>query len=465
MYRGPKLGGSYLDLNLALDAGTHKGAGNNLIDPSTWTAAGTDATGFSRNGSSSENYILDASSGPQLEIGLVWETRASGDGNADGGWNGSYFSADHTKLYRASIWVRRTSSTSGGTFYLGTNGSPSAVLQLNNGASQGNPYWDCVGTSALSQNKWYLVVGHIFPSNHTGTSKHPDSGRWSVGLDDRPVFESDHNGCNVGPDMKMSTGTTSLRHRAYHYYCSDSTTRLQFAYPRFDLCDGSEPSLDELIRSTNPAIDTSSTNAKCVLSGAVVKNGHFYFRGQGEVDGDPYGDHITIPESLTKVQDHDDGITYEFWMNPDVNERRSLFFGAGTIRHIEAYCGSSGGYFRTEAANQNGYSFGTSAPSGGLPINTWTHIAIAWDPEGSTRAVKWYKNGSLFHTHSNFYSGTAGTGEDFYFHAIGRATGTPTYNYAKSWSGYLNGINIYKRTLSASEVLRSYNSTKTRYGV
>jgi hypothetical protein len=37
----------------------------------------------------------------------------------------------------------------------------------------------------------------------------------------------------------------------------------------------------------------------------------------------------------------------------------SLFFGSSTIKHIEIY--SIGKYFRTEAATQNGYSFGSSS--------------------------------------------------------------------------------------------------------
>jgi hypothetical protein len=92
-------------------------------------------------------------------------------------------------------------------------------------------------------------------------------------------------------------------------------------------------------------------------------------------------------------------------------------------------------------------------------------LNIAWDPEGATRAVKWYKNGTLFHTHPNFYSGTAGTSEDFYFTEIGRATGTGTYLYAKSWSGLLNGFKVYGKSLTASEIAQNYNAQKSRFGL
>jgi len=229
-----------------------------------------------------------------------------------------------------------------------------------------------------------------------------------------------------------------------------------------------DASSDRCVRGTSPSYtisDISNNTSGLSLVGAVPLNGHFYFQGQGEIDGSPTGDYISVPTSVTQVQAHDLGITYEIWINPNDNRRMALFWGAGTIRHIEVYAGTSGGNFRTEASKQNGYSFGASSPPGGVPINTWSHLVISWEPEGSTRAVKWYWNGSLFHTHTNFYSGTQGTSEDFYFSGIGRATGSSSYLYATSWSGYLDGIKIYGRTLNSNEVLQNYNAQKFKYGI
>lgn len=218
--------------------------------------------------------------------------------------------------------------------------------------------------------------------------------------------------------------------------------------------------------SGNSLNDLTKNEPTSTLSGTTVSNGHFSLAGQGEIDGSPTGDYIQIPSSnITKVQNYPLGVSYEIWINPNVNERRSLFFGASTIRHLEVYCGTSGGNIRTEAANQNGYSFGASAPSGGWPLNTWSMLSIVWDPDGATREVRFYKNGTLFHTHANFYSGTAGTGEDFYFTEIGRATGTSSYLYAKSWSGLLNGFKVYNRYLSADEIQQNYNAQKLRFNL
>lgn len=211
--------------------------------------------------------------------------------------------------------------------------------------------------------------------------------------------------------------------------------------------------------------DVTRNTTGISLVGSTISGGHFYFGGQGETDGSPTGDYISVPTSVTEVQSNSNGLTYELWINPNVNERRSLLFGSGTINHIELYAGTSGGYFRTEGAVQNGYSFGSASPTGGIPINTWGQLNIAWAPNGATREVKWYWNGVLFHTHSNFYSGTSGGSENFYFSGIGRATGSGAYLYAKSWSGNINGIKIYNRTLNSDEVIQNFDAQYKRFNL
>jgi uncharacterized protein (TIGR02145 family) len=217
-----------------------------FLDFSTWQAGQTGSVGqFSLNGDVNENHRVIAAD-PWGNNAVVWETRASGNGEADGGWNSSFFSIDNTKLYRFAVWVRRTSASAGGTFYLGTNGSPAAVKRVDNSADQGNPYWDCPATSTLAQNQWYLVVGHVFPHNYAGTTGHPESGYYTVAGGTTKIKNC--NGCNVGADVKTAPTTTQLRHRTYHYYCGDNTTRLQFAYPMIHLVDGSEPKINDLVK-------------------------------------------------------------------------------------------------------------------------------------------------------------------------------------------------------------------------
>ena len=130
------------------------------------------------------------------------------------------------------------------------------------------------------------------------------------------------------------------------------------------------------------------------------------FSKSAATSGTPTGNYIPVPLELTRVQNYPNGVTYSMWVYPTVNERRALLWGGGTIRHMEVYCGSAGTTIRTEASLQNGYSFGASS-MGGIPLNSWTNIVVAWSPFDTVRPVYWYKNGVLTYTHPNFHSGTS----------------------------------------------------------
>jgi hypothetical protein len=236
----------------------------NILDPYSWTTGSGGIGSFSQNGSTDENERVIGTD-PYGNSSVLWETRANGSAADDGGWNHSSFSVDNTKLYRMSVWVKRTSSSGGGTFYLGTNGGGQCVLRLDGSyGEECNPYWDCRATSSLTQNVWYLVVGHVFPHTYPTSTQHPDTGLWVIGSGKVGGI----NGCNIGNDMKFGPNTTSLNHRTYHYYSADNTTRLQFFEPRVDLCDGSEPRITDLLNDTRNKLDSTSVT----VEGASFKN-------------------------------------------------------------------------------------------------------------------------------------------------------------------------------------------------
>ena len=223
--------------NVAGGSGSYDGG--NMLNYGTWTAGNSSATGFSRNGGSNENLILEGE-GPYGENTLLWKTMPDGTGNnGDGGWNSSYHSVDNTKLYRISVWMKRISDQANGTFYLGTNGGGASVLRGDNGLQQGNPYFECRGVSSYSKDVWYLVVGHVFPSGTGFTARHSQTGVYT--MSGGKVFNT--NGCNLGGDAVMQTTTTSLRHRTYHYYANSTGTELVFAYPRLEEVTSDTPDI------------------------------------------------------------------------------------------------------------------------------------------------------------------------------------------------------------------------------
>ena len=143
--------------------------------------------------------------------------------------------------------------------------------------------------------------------------------------------------------------------------------------------------------------------------------------------------------------------------------RQALFWGGATKHHIEILYPSSSPHFRTEAALTNGYSFGSDTLPVSSILDKWNSYAIVWDNAASPRTVKWYMNGSLFYTDSNFDDSDNGTNEYFSFTGLGRATGSGTYLYAQSFMGYVPLFISYNKKLTDAQILQNHNSIKDRF--
>jgi hypothetical protein len=221
---------------------------NNLLDPSKWyhgawgTTLGT--LGFNMNGGHWENYIVvtDLPDGSQ---GSVWQSIAGryigesrtptpvAAGDADGGWNTSNFPINHLKPYRFSVWMKRVSGT--GSNYLGVGPNHVRNMGSDTTTPNSNPYF---WSGALSAGKWYLVVGYVYPSNY-GTGAQLGRGGVYDGVTGQKIA--------TGNDFVWLNSTiTSTIQRVYQYYASDQA-QSQFAWPRVDEINGSEPSLDQLL--------------------------------------------------------------------------------------------------------------------------------------------------------------------------------------------------------------------------
>ena len=250
--------GLILDLDLGNRKSYVKAANSStLLNSESWTI-GTGAVGiFATNGTVAEQQRL-VTDDPMGNQNIVWQSNPV-DGNADGGWESAYFNIDRTKLYRYSVWIRRTSAAANGNFYVGlhTNGTGDTINVLDGSISNTNPYWDYGGIGALTQNQWYLFVGHIFPTGSVGTTNHPNTGYYLAGSTSRI-------GSNLGgniSDARFPSDATQAMQRVYHYYSGDPNSHLQFAYPRVEVVDGTELSMSELSSNSYTMIrDTSGYN-------------------------------------------------------------------------------------------------------------------------------------------------------------------------------------------------------------
>jgi hypothetical protein len=195
-------------------------------------------------------------------------------------------------------------------------------------------------------------------------------------------------------------------------------------------------------------------------------NGYFTFDGIGERDGDPTGSYITLNTTSTTTDPiaKPAGVTYDLWLSFTGEQvyGHSLYFGSGTINHLEWKGSLAGGYFRTEAILQNGYSFGAPNTFGGFVQNNWYNLTIVFANAERTRPVRWYMDGVLFHTGS-MTGGTSPDTEYFIPSQFGRATGTIDFLYSSSFKGNASVWRFYDNALTDSQVSQNYNATKSRY--
>ena len=179
------------------------------------------------------------------EVVVVANNEPSPDGAYEGGisTHGTFFlPIDNTKKYRYSIFAKK--ATNEGGIYLGpSNGSePSiAVRRLDNCTHNNNPYF--INNRDFGTSEWVLLVGHIWPhTTAVGTANDPDTGVWSMDGTKLLAYTSDI-------DLMTSSTTTEQGFRAFFYGdVTDDLNKAYFWQPRIDIVDGTEPSIEELLR-------------------------------------------------------------------------------------------------------------------------------------------------------------------------------------------------------------------------
>lgn len=217
--------------------------GQNLLDLSGWTIGQGSSGIFNQNGGNSEN-IREWGEAPNGSRAILWKSTPFGDGHDDGGWNTNTIAINYTKMYRFTVWIKKTNSNNGITYFGCEN-----VNDLN-AASHPNPYfWN----GSLPQlNNWYLLVGYIHGSGDASTTHY---GGIYDGLTGIKVAS-----CT---DFQFSTQSTWTYHRTYLYYDPNTNDRQYFYAPRIDEVNGNEPSVSSLLA---PSINHSGN---ALFSGKV----------------------------------------------------------------------------------------------------------------------------------------------------------------------------------------------------
>jgi len=453
-----------------------------ILDYSTWTV-GTSGSqpGFNINGSSTENYIIEGSD-PFGNTIPIWEARPDATSGPDGGWNSTpAFNIDNTKCYRFSTWVKRTVKGNG-HFYLGlrgynSTGSNIGVLNRSSGSVNTNPYFQVnkgwgEWESGLT-DKWYLVVGHVFPAGSGTGSNHPESGIYDI---------NGNKVKNAENDFVWQPDVVKAIHRSYLYYSTDTSTRQQWCYPRVDICDGSEPTIANLlngidyehykilkgeessgsIRKTG-LIKVNEVNSIGPTNGLVLYmplNGNTKDYSGNKYDGVNYG--ATIVQGLgNKLAYEFDGTDNKYIQSSVSLQPTSWSISGWFKKYTHTYDGQYpifiSFFLPYIASNSNGpwrlaYTATSQVNTTGTTVvglNTWYHVVATSDVTGT----KLYVNGQLEGSNSSLCTNTGGT------FRIGCHTAT-SYNV----NGSIQDIRIYNRPLSQKEIswlYDMYNPNKT----
>lgn len=427
VYCGPSIvtDGLILDLDIANFKSFIDAQNTSLINTSSWALGNTAVTGYGLNETVANENSRVSGTDPWNNTNIVWGTYASGDNNNDGGWNTDYYNIDRTKLYRFSVWVKRTSDTTGGTFYFGLygNGPTFAVKRNDNGTNEGNPYWDCSSPSTFTKDVWYLVVGHVYPAGTTYTGAHPDSGVYTIA--GGTTKNRSLNFCNIGSDVQWLSDTTSTLHRAYHFYCGDNTTRLQFAYPRIDLCDGNQPSIQDLLDKSPAKIYDNSGRG----------NHHFL--------QDYYIPNSSSPRKFDMTES--DYISKSGALS-GVSSTCTVVLWYATTDSTELWCRGNQDNGRYLSASYGNDYYHSAA---GSPTN-YVDLKVVTNPETPVD----YRDGNYHMWEAKNVDFSAWTYFDW-------------FGYPGGWglTGKLSKIIVYNRNLTAAESSRNYSALRGRFGI
>jgi len=408
---------------------------NLLHDPNTWTAGNGGQTGYSANGSSTEQNRSIQSDDPWGRKTMIWQSVPDAASGADGGWNSSFYSIDTSYTYRWVQWVKRYTTGTGGTFYMGLN---PAQIRNDNGSLQGNPYWNCPAISELTYDQWYCVVNHVMYEGYSG-GRNPESGWYANG-----VRVNDVGFCNVGTeDMRWNPGTTSVNHRTYHYYTTNVNSGIEWCYPRIDKIDGTEPSLTELLnRGESGWLNIQDEESQTTTVGDV--QGWTFPANDGanaSYSFDGTDDYIDLPIS----ENFQNNLTVETWYKGTKSARNHLWNFTGNNLNCNFNDGSYTLWLYWDGGGSNYLRF-TSPQFCDSRIH---HLVFVH--EGSTNKV--YLDGV------KLTNGSAGGTQTF------NTKDGSTFDLGNSpfFEGEIYSNRVYNISLSAEQVLLNYNAGKNRF--
>lgn len=232
----------------------------NLLDYSDWNhefqVTGSTNSFYPYNFSGGTNYIIQDTD-PFGDIKYLWYANTSGGTDMSAGFNSSpiyspFINIDNTKNYRMSCWVKQKTLCSSGELYLSHQAfSGTTSVTLNDLSGQPQTSWSYHTNADLQTifpvGEWRLCVCHFKNVNWTGTTNNAESGIWSRTTKITGITYGDIKFQSLGGGQPDSCDRILLRVLFPKSETGGGTGEI--CYPRIDCVDGTEPSIETLLRS------------------------------------------------------------------------------------------------------------------------------------------------------------------------------------------------------------------------
>lgn len=461
----------------------------NILDYTTWVV-GTSGpqTGFGASQSTvDENYIISGYD-PFGKLVPIWQARPDATSDADGGWSSSLYEIDTSKMYRMTTWVKRSVVGTDGSFYFGMLTYDSSLTLDNvftrpSATSTTNPYFTTNNNytewNGGETDIWYLVVGHIWPAGSGTGSNHEDSGVYRLSPDGEITQVTGVYDYDCVWDTTNFYGV----HRSYLYYSVDTTVRQEWVYPRFEVVDGTEPSLADLQEGydsriydykvdyeageyTAYSISTSGIEVNRISEAGITDGLVGYWPMDGDVndysgegnDGTPAGiAYLSGKMGQAAVFNGiSSGVDFGDIADLEKSFSASLWFKANTLTNYYGLISKNLEFLlRIEIDNSlaafthNGTNWEPRAQTAAsfISTGTWYHAVMTWD--GSTLSL--YVNGE-FQDSEIKTSITATT------------NAVLLSGFSTKFIGLMDEVKLFKRPLSAEEAHIEYDIGKVKIG-
>jgi hypothetical protein len=210
-------------------------------------------------------------------------------------------------------------------------------------------------------------------------------------------------------------------HRVYHYYCGDNTSRFQLFNPRVDVCDGTEPTISDLLNN-NPGgqlTDLSGNGNHVIITG-----GPSYSANKFTLDGSTQG--FTRTSAMNNV-----GTT-----NTVV-----VVYKTTDIQELWVMGNQNSGWYLSASNNNNYYHSNVGSPSNYVDLNSVSNPYTAG-----------YKDNKYHMWEAKNVDFSAWTYYQWFL-------------YPSGWqlAGDVAMIMVYNRVLTADESRQNYNALKGRF--